>query len=507
MHVFQVTTLPIDYLQWLLTTSAIASLIVCVILAVKFIIGNRLQPSWHYLLWFIVVLRLILPWTPESSFSLFNLINLITNSTSSVSYTSNSDIIPLTTEPIVDAEVTLVNSQSTVNSSNSIWQFAFYVWLFIVILLIIQMIATNRKYAKKLLNLPAINDPSILDLLDKSKQLMSINRDIRLKWSDQVVSPTLYGILKPSLILPKEITQNLSLEQLHFIFLHELSHYKRKDIAINWLMQGLLILHWFNPILWYAFRRMREDQEIACDNLALTYLHPHESKAYGLTIITMLDHYTEHKTIPGIARLSGNKDKLKRRITMITLFNHNTNRRSIFGLIILIALSCILLTNSKTSATVSEPQHILEAFLDTRIDGNIDQAFSFVTATGISPSDLREDWEGRSRQDRLLAYKIIKFFNDDDTHASAYLSLLTEKQGQWTSAYRLIKQDDVWKIYLGDYAPPVSPPVTEILDGNDPSRRPSLAESYQIEQEFSQGNIGYAVPSSPPSSSIQTSAK
>ena len=41
-------------------------------------------------------------------------------------------------------------------------------------------------------------------------------------------------------------------------------------------MHCLLILNWFNPILWYAYYAMREDQEIACDNLALTFINPEE---------------------------------------------------------------------------------------------------------------------------------------------------------------------------------------------------------------------------------------
>ncbi|MBS5910090.1 MAG: hypothetical protein KID09_05430 [Paenibacillus macerans] len=42
---------------------------------------------------------------------------------------------------------------------------------------------------------------------------------------------------------------------MKYIFLHELVHHKRKDIAVNWAMTVLLIMHWFNPVLWYAYRR------------------------------------------------------------------------------------------------------------------------------------------------------------------------------------------------------------------------------------------------------------
>lgn len=82
-------------------------------------------------------------------------------------------------------------------------------------------------------------------------------------------------------------------------------------------MHCLLILNWFNPILWYAYYAMREDQEIACDNLALTFINPEEKIAYGQTIITLLEQYSTYYRTPTLANFSRNKAILKRRIIMI----------------------------------------------------------------------------------------------------------------------------------------------------------------------------------------------
>ena len=46
----------------------------------------------------------------------------------------------------------------------------------------------------------------------------------------------------------------------------------RNDVAVNWIMYSLILLNWFNPILWYAYFCMREDQELACDAYALTFI-------------------------------------------------------------------------------------------------------------------------------------------------------------------------------------------------------------------------------------------
>ena len=100
-------------------------------------------------------------------------------------------------------------------------------------------------------------------------------------------------------------------------------------------MYSLIILNWFNPILWYAYFCMREDQELACDAYALTFIDKEEQIAYGHTIITLLEHYSYQ--VPSLANLSRNKRTLKRRIIMIK----NSKRNRIVFLYSVIAIAPI----------------------------------------------------------------------------------------------------------------------------------------------------------------------
>ena len=72
------------------------------------------------------------------------------------------------------------------------------------------------------------------------------------------------------------------------IFLHELAHYKRNDVIISCVTTILQIIHWFNPIIWFAFYRMRIDRELACDEMTLNRIGAAQSKSYGQTIISLL---------------------------------------------------------------------------------------------------------------------------------------------------------------------------------------------------------------------------
>jgi len=104
---------------------------------------------------------------------------------------------------------------------------------------------------------------------------------------------------------------------MNHIFLHELIHFKRKDIWINCLSQVLLICHWFNPLIWYAFYRMREDQEISCDALATSRINTEQTHDYAYTLLKLAETYTTATRMAGLRSLCGSNSRIKRRIIML----------------------------------------------------------------------------------------------------------------------------------------------------------------------------------------------
>lgn len=99
----------------------------------------------------------------------------------------------------------------------------------------------------------------------KSVKDIGINKDFILCKSPIINTPITFGYFKPHIILPDKSISKLSLKDIKYILLHELQHFKNKDILINYIMCFLQILYWFNPLVWYAFKEMRIDREIACD--------------------------------------------------------------------------------------------------------------------------------------------------------------------------------------------------------------------------------------------------
>ena len=105
-----------------------------------------------------------------------------------------------------------------------------------------------------------LTDQKILDLLEDCKSQMGIRTILGVVITNKVKSPALFGFVRPRLLLPEGMIETLSEQELRYVLLHELAHLKRHDIYIGWLASLLQVLHWFNPLVWLAFYRMRSDR-------------------------------------------------------------------------------------------------------------------------------------------------------------------------------------------------------------------------------------------------------
>ncbi|MGW5951790.1 M56 family metallopeptidase [Bacillus mycoides] len=345
--------------DWLIETSLMASILVGFILCIKVLFRNKLTPRWQYMLWIVLMIRLLLPWSPDSSYSIYSLlsysssvsevipknmpstesiVNIETNHT--VELESNSEIVTKNGEPEVNASA---EQQTTF----SLYKLALYVWLAGVIVLAVITFITNRRLYSYIKKQADITDEQVITVFNRCKQSMKMKKAVSLRLAGKIASPTVFSFFRPKVLLSKKHMKVLNEQQLQYVFYHELAHIKRNDVAVNWIMYSLLLLNWFNPILWYAYFCMREDQELACDAYALTFIDKEEQIAYGHTIITLLEHYSYQA--PSLANLSRNKRTLKRRIVMIKKFQKKSYRLSVLGVIVIVAIASLSLFNARTT--------------------------------------------------------------------------------------------------------------------------------------------------------------
>lgn len=125
-------------------------------------------------------------------------------------------------------------------------------------------------------------DPEAIQTLNRLGARLGLDRRPRLLTCPGLRVPMLAGLFRPALLLPEEAPEG---DALRYSLLHELTHFRRRDIWLKALALWVNALHWFNPLMWYMVRLVERDTELACDEAALAQLPAEEHGAYGRTIL------------------------------------------------------------------------------------------------------------------------------------------------------------------------------------------------------------------------------
>ncbi|UCD52195.1 MAG: M56 family metallopeptidase, partial [Phycisphaerales bacterium] len=369
MEALMIYTQP--FFAWLLETTVIASVVICLILAAQKLLGRRLGPRWCHALWLVLLLRMVLPWVPPSPVSLFHLIPASIQR-HQPSATAPAIVRAERSEPVGATEATKPRAISPSSPTEAAQQVATpkeegvtevnrpstsvlpairrhlpWLWLAGAVVLGGYLLASSFalwRVVKR--EHPLIKEP-ILELFEACKAQMGVQTIVALVPNDRVRTAALFGFVRPRLLLPREMIETASSEELRYVFLHELAHLKRHDIYLGWLASLLQVLHWFNPFVWLAFHQMRADRELACDALVLTRTHSAESHQYGRTMVALLERFSRSRPLPAMAGILESQSQLKRRITMIAKFKTNSYRWSPLAVTLIAILSLLVLPNEK----------------------------------------------------------------------------------------------------------------------------------------------------------------
>ena len=317
---------------WVGSASLHASFLVVMVVLLQLTLRKRITPGWRYALWAPVLVRLLCPVFPESAFSVFNLFSPSMR-TSTAAYPVISEP-PQTAHPrrahslVHDMDVNIVDTpdlvpfpanKDSLKHSGALPQLLPCAWLAGAILSGAVMLAFHLRQRRRVEKLPTIVDPRLLRLWNESQKIFGIGGRIRLLETDSEHSPALFGLTQVRLLLPRGLGERFTDAQLRHIFLHECAHLKRWDLPLNWLLATLQCLHWFNPLLWWAWSRARADREYACDALALRNTDD-EPAAYGETLIQLIEQTVPPFRQPGMVGIGEDRSDLMNRVRMIAAF-------------------------------------------------------------------------------------------------------------------------------------------------------------------------------------------
>lgn len=434
--------------HWVLVTSFSGSVLAGLIILLKSIFKNRCSASWHYYIWFLLLVKLMIPYAPESPFSIFNVLSPdltemtsqfrispggtnrvpeINNQNQSAQFQSaqygpginyptgqkeegsagdSSSALPVPKAHIDKSPGTGLNFTS---------KMLVYMWLFGILIFLVYTAAVNLTLYQKLKNQPLLKCNRITAILDACGQKMNIPQVPHLKIVNGIKSPFLFGIFNTTLLIPHNILGKVNDDDLKNVIMHELSHLKRKDLAVNWIIVAMQILHWFNPVIWYAFYRMRQDCEVACDATALSYLRPEERKKYGETIIHLLTTMSEAWWVPGTTGIVSGKSQINNRITMIKLFNRKSIMWTVIAALLTALVGCAGLTGASKSKVyrvpiISNNLYSIDLLKDWKV---IQQKASIPENTRIEDFKTEYNYDGGIRE---LSYEVTGYKGGKLTH-------------------------------------------------------------------------------------------
>lgn len=222
-------------------------------------------PKWiHVLLWGLVGVRLVMPFTIETGFSLLPSAEVI------------SPTIGFEPAPMIHSGVTALDRAVNPAMSNSLAADPFssanpmQIVLYIGSKIWIAGIAVLLAYALI----------SFLKLRRRVSEAVLLNDNIWI--CDQVKSPFILGIIRPRIYLPSDLEEN----NMEYVLKHERAHLKRKDHL--WKLIGFLLLavYWFNPLTWIAYILLCRDIEMACDEKVIAGMEMSDKKAYANALVS-----------------------------------------------------------------------------------------------------------------------------------------------------------------------------------------------------------------------------
>lgn len=321
-----------------LNISITASYIILAVILVRFLFP-KIPRKFICILWAIAGIRLVLPFSIESIFSLIP-----------SAETVPPDIV-MSQSPVIHSGITTLNSVvnpiisnalapevgASVNPMQIITGIASVVWLVGMAAMFIYGVVSYFRVKKTVTGAVILCD--------------------NIWQSEKVVSPFILGIIKPKIYIPFGMDGEV---QSHVIA-HENAHLKRRDHWIKPLGFILLTVYWFNPLVWIAYILLCKDIERACDEKVISHMSEENRREYATALLECAVNRRRIAACPLAFGETGLKERVK------GVMNY---KKPAFWVIILAVIACIVaavcfLTNPETPEKYSDLGYRLNVTVET----------------------------------------------------------------------------------------------------------------------------------------------
>ena len=343
-----------EFMKILLSLSVSGALLLLLILGLKPLYKNRFSKRWQYYIWIVVALRFLLPFTPDTTIvgSLFAKFD----TAAVMNEIPTSPNIPVSVNPgNSESEPIQTNRETTTAAMReplNIYVCLFFIWSALALVLFVRKITVYQGFIQYIkAGNKEVSDIKILNLLSDCEEKLNIKTRVELSCNPLIASPMLIGFLRPRIVLP---VCELEDKELSYIFVHELTHYKQRDMFYKWLIQIVVCVHWFNPFVYLLEKEVNKSCELSCDENAISILDEKAKREYGDTLISFLKSNNLYKSSLASVTLTEGAEQLKERLGAIMKFRKKskviTAITTIFTVIVCV---CFFVTGAYAAPSVA----------------------------------------------------------------------------------------------------------------------------------------------------------
>ena len=325
-----------EFMKILLSLSVSGTLLLLLILGLKPLYKSRFSKRWQYYIWIIVALRFLLPFTPDTTIvgSLFEKpgTTVITNeipTSPNVPAPANTDNSK--TEPIqADRDIA-----AAMREPFNRYVCLFFIWSVFALVLFVRKITIYQGFIQYIkAGSTEVSDIKTLNLLSDCEEKLNIKTRVELSRNPLIASPIMIGFFRARIVLP---ACELDDKEWSYIFVHELIHYKQRDMFYKWLIQIVVCAHWFNPFVYLLEKEVNKSCELSCDEKVISILDDKARREYGDTLISFLQSNNLYKSSLASVTLTEGAEQLKERLGAIMKFKKKSK-----GIIAITAIFSVL---------------------------------------------------------------------------------------------------------------------------------------------------------------------
>ncbi len=349
----------------LLQMSFSGAAMILAVVVIRALALHKLPKKTFLVLWGVALVRLLVPYSLPSAFSVYALAGRLT------SMTSEAKVIPAGSAfPVERTPGTTAFAPNPSVPALDPWM---AVWLMGALGCGIFFAAAYFKCRGELqASLPVGHDYA-----KRWLQTHRLRRPVTIRQSDRISAPLTYGVFRPVILMPKT-TDWADEESLSYVLEHEYVHIRRLDAVTKLALTAALCIHWFNPTVWIMYVLANRDMELSCDEAVIRGFGEHTKSAYAMTLIRM------EETKSGLSPLCNHfsKNAIEERIVAIM----KIKKTSLVALILAIALVACVTTAFATSGQA--------AASDTDIAQTVMDDYTVMSYTDPADGKTYYSWDG-----------------------------------------------------------------------------------------------------------------